>query len=68
VDLQNTSQLVRIEKLVFVWSNIIWLTVPAGVEFLDGKAFEDCHIQKLGIETGHRYFEMQGDFLVGVVD
>jgi hypothetical protein len=68
IDLRENSRLVRIEKFAFYQADVISLTLPAGVEFIDGQAFEGSHIQEVRIGEGNRHFEMKGGFLVRIGD
>jgi hypothetical protein len=58
----------RIEKKAFFWSTLASLTLPRNVEFVDGRAFDECHLQSLKIAERNRHFEMRGGFLIGIPD
>jgi hypothetical protein len=60
------SGLLGIEKNVFGRSSVVSLTIPAKVAFLDGRTFEDSHIQQVEIARENQHFEMRGDFLVEI--
>jgi hypothetical protein len=64
----ENSRLLRIEKHTFGRSAVLSLTLPANLEFIDGRAFEDSHIQKIQIAPGNRHFSMCGGFLVGIAE
>jgi hypothetical protein len=66
LDFPEDSQLLKIEKMAFASSALVSLTLPAGVEFIDGSAFEGTSIINLEIAPGNRHFVMQDRFLVGV--
>jgi hypothetical protein len=68
IDFPQNSRLTAIKKFAFAASGIVRLTLPAGLESLDGSAFEDSDIHMVNIAPGNPHFEMRGEFLVGVRD
>jgi hypothetical protein len=68
IEFADTSRLMRVEKRAFVRAKLMSLTLPQNVEFVDGRAFNECRLQSLKIAEGNRHFEMRGCFLVGVPD
>jgi hypothetical protein len=68
IEFRDDSRLIRIDKKAFAWSGLVSLTLPQSLEFVDGRAFDGCHVQSVKIAAGNRHLEMRDGFLVGIID
>jgi hypothetical protein len=60
------SRLRSVEKFAFGYSAVVSLTIPSGVESIDGSAFDDSQLHTVAVAPGNANFAMRGDFLVAV--